>query len=309
MRTFKLVALLMLAMFASCSNDDNDETPSLQDNRLSADEVIKLLNTTLLDENGEPIGVSDGVESNRDVAVYGAYEAILTYSSTHEGIEFLLPYQEGQSFSYEYQLRDNRGSITLKSSNEEGCYAEMTVRVPEFPQVTKMRFLDYNAFWNENNSTEDLAALVNQQVSAGIPISVVYAQLQQQMAQQQNKEAMDKINTINENLEAQKKVTDVLKECMTQLATAKKSGTSKVSDELLAYFRENNIDYPNVGKGQLYTAEKWEQVVTEVQALLEDLGDDNQQQMEFIQDYIGQYDSFTQGANGISNQTISSLFL
>lgn len=307
MRTFKLAALLMLVVFASCGDDDNSGTiTSVQDNRLTADEVINLLNTTLLDENGGPIGIADGVETNREVAVYGAYEAILTYSSTHEGIEFLVPYQKGQSFSYEYQLRDNRGSISLKSSNEDGCYAEMTVRVPEFSQVTKMRFLDSNAFWNENNSTESLEGLINKQVSAGTSISVLFTQLQQQMAAQQNQEAKDKINAINENQQAQDEAYNVLNECRTQLTVARKSGTSKVSDELLSYFKENSIDYPNVGKGQVYTAEKWETVIAEMEGMLEEFSNDTQRQMEFIQDFMGQYYNYQQGA-AISNQTISSL--
>ena len=313
MKTIKFVALLMLAVFASCSNDDNDGTPSLQDNRLPADEVIGLLKSAFLNTDGEPIGVANGVESNRDVAVYGAYEAILAYSSTHEGIEFLLPYQEGQSFSYEYQLRENRGSISLKSSDKDGCYAEMTVRVPEFPQITKMRFLDYNAFWNENNSTESLENLINVSVSVTASIQQLFGKLESQVQSENMQTAISHVNVINEQQEKKAEISDKLQECRAQKLEARKSSTSVISDEMLAFLSANAIDYPMPADGNMYTEEEWDEVIANLAFLSEETNENIQQEVNYIQNDLKQsktsyWDKLTNMSNSVV-QTISSLFI
>ncbi|MDR2891996.1 MAG: hypothetical protein LBV80_02770 [Deltaproteobacteria bacterium] len=58
------------------------------------------------------------------------------------------------------------------------------------------------------------------------------------------------------------------------------------------------------------TADQWEEVVTSLKAKLDTMGTDTQQKMIFVQDYMGQYNAYMQGANSAiqqSNQVLTEL--
>ena len=60
----------------------------------------------------------------------------------------------------------------------------------------------------------------------------------------------------------------------------------------------------------MHSEEEWDVAIASLEARLEELGTDTQQQMVYIQDYMGQYNSYLQGANtqiSNSNQTLTSL--
>jgi hypothetical protein len=58
------------------------------------------------------------------------------------------------------------------------------------------------------------------------------------------------------------------------------------------------------------TRKEWEVAITSLQARMDSLGTDTQQKMVFVQDFMGQYNSYLQGANSViqqSNQTLGEL--
>ena len=76
------------------------------------------------------------------------------------------------------------------------------------------------------------------------------------------------------------------------------------------YMDEHGLAYDKTGNDHMHSEEEWDVAIASLEARLEELGTDTQQQMVYIQDYMGQYNSYLQGANtqiSNSNQTLTSL--
>jgi pantothenate kinase-related protein Tda10 len=76
------------------------------------------------------------------------------------------------------------------------------------------------------------------------------------------------------------------------------------------YMVANGLAYDHAQNDDLHTKEQWGVAITSLQAKLDSLGTDTQQKMVFVQDFMGQYNSYLQGANSViqqSNQTLGEL--
>jgi hypothetical protein len=99
------------------------------------------------------------------------------------------------------------------------------------------------------------------------------------------------------------------------------------------FFKDNGIKYNTAGSDTLHYDYEWDEniknletykaslpapydakdfdvITASLQARLDSLGTDTQQKMVFVQDYMGQYNSYLQGGNSViqqSNQTLSEL--
>ena len=296
--SFRVFVLSMFVLF-SCSDDSkNDEDGQVIDNRLPSSEVLELLKNNLLDEDGNPIGISDGqVETNRELAVSGALEAIVCYSATHEGAEFLLPWKEGDTFSYTYTLRDDRGTINIKSSDKDGCCAEMILRVPEFSKITRIRFMKWNAFWHENNS-EVPTSLGMASLGACTSINFLFAKLQMELTASAKESAKGYIKQIEAYQNKQKEVADMLQRCRVLQNQAEESGSpTEMPADIRAFMDKNNLAYDLTNDDSLCNKEEWDVAIQSLQSYQEQVGTDIQTQMVYVQDFMGQYNSYTQGAN------------
>lgn len=322
MKRVVLFSVFVFSMFMlfSCSDDKKKEDQVI-DNRLPSSEVLELLKSNLLDKEGNPIGISDGqVETNRELAVGGALEAIVCYSATHEGIEFLLPWKEGDAFSYIYTLRDDRGTISIKSSDKDGFCAEMTLRVPEFNKVTRIRFMKWNAFWHENNS-EIPTSLDGMNLGTSTSVSFMFAKLQQEMAILNKESATKYQKEVEEAQKEQKEVAGMLQRCRELQNQAKESGTTtEMPADIRAFMDKNNLAYdlatPGVENPTKETADSWHDkdgwdvAIQSLQGHQEAIGTRTQALMVLVQDAMRQYVSYLQGAEAIirsENQTLSSI--
>ena len=311
MKRVTLFSLFVFSMFVvfSCSDDNKkDEGDQVIDNRLPASEVLELLKSNLLDEDGNPIGISDGqVETNRELAVSGALEAIVCYSATHEGVEFLLPWKEGDAFSYTYTLRDDRGTISVKSSDKDGYCAEMMLRVPEFPKITRIRFMKWNAFWHENNS-EISTSLDMSNLGPSTSISFMFAKLQLEMTEVTKGNAMDYMKKIEKAQKQQKEVVDMLQRCRKLQNQAKENESStEMPADIRAFMDENRLAYDLTGNDSFHNEEEWNVAIQSLQNHQGQLGIDIQTQMVYMQDFMGQYNSYLQGANSAIQSGMQTL--
>ena len=83
-----------------------------------------------------------------------------------------------------------------------------------------------------------------------------------------------------------------------------------MSQEMVDYMELHGLAMDRTGNNYSHSAEEWDVAITSLESRLEELGTDTQQQMIYIQDYMGQYNSFLQGANtqiSNANQTLTSL--
>lgn len=80
--------------------------------------------------------------------------------------------------------------------------------------------------------------------------------------------------------------------------------------EMKDYMDANGLAYDKTGNDLANNSEEWDVAITALESRLEELGTNTQQEMVYIQDYMGQYNSYLQGANtqiSNSNQTLTSL--
>lgn len=309
-----LFGLLMLVLCVSCSENEDVSGPTAEDNRLPAAEVISLIKSGLFDEKGNPIGVAYGEnETVRKVCASNALEAIMLYSSTHQGIEFLLPYDESQDFHYEYTLRDNRGSMEIKKSDASGYYAEMILRVPECPEISRILFMNREAFWNETNSSLSSLSDVLSNIDLGGSSSIqeMFVKLQSETMLINKYNANKYMDDLMKLQEEQKKVTDMIQECRELQQTAKDSvKCTAMPEDIRTFMDTNNLKYDTTGNDLLMTADEWNVAINSLTDYQETIGNDMKTEMIEIQDYLGQYNSYLQGSNAMataSNQTLESV--
>ena len=81
-------------------------------------------------------------------------------------------------------------------------------------------------------------------------------------------------------------------------------------DDMAEYMDANRLSYDTTGDDPLMTAEEWDVAIKSLEHHLEELSMETQQQMVYLQDFMGQYNSYLQGANtqiSNANQTLTNL--
>ena len=171
-------------------------------------------------------------------------------------------------------------------------------------------------------------------------LQLMFAKLQLELAETAKSQAMDKMDAISKAQDEQKLVSQLLNEARQAKADAKNGNSSDItttyytydkdgkvtgsytetapkgkdcnpmSNEMVKYMDEHGLAYDKTGDDHMHTEEEWDVAITALEGRLEELGTNTQQEMVYIQDYMGQYNSYLQGANtqiSNSNQTLTSL--
>lgn len=171
-------------------------------------------------------------------------------------------------------------------------------------------------------------------------LQLMFARLQLELAGTAKSQAMDKMDAISKAQDEQKLVSKLLNEARQAKADAKNGNSSDItttyytydkdgkvtgsytetapkgkdynpmSNEMVKYMDEHGLAYDKTGDDHMHTEEEWDVAITALEGRLEELGTNTQQEMVYIQDYMGQYNSYLQGANtqiSNSNQTLTSL--
>ncbi len=168
-------------------------------------------------------------------------------------------------------------------------------------------------------------------------LQLMFAKLQLELAETSKTQAMDRMDSISKSQDEQKLVSELLNEARQSKADAKAGINSKqsytytltdengnkytkterstdnaipMSQAMVDYMDEHGLAYDKSNGDHLQLEKEWDVAIASLEARLEELGTDTQQQMVYIQDYMGQYNSYLQGANtqiSNSNQTLTSL--
>ncbi len=142
-------------------------------------------------------------------------------------------------------------------------------------------------------------------------LQLMFAKMQLEQAEMVKAQALDRMEQIQKSQEEQKQVAGYLNEARQAQADARNSeGTSGMSDEMKQYMDSNGLAYDKTGDDNSMSADEWDTTINSLEGQLEKLGVQTQQQMINVQDFIGQYNSYYQGANQQltnSQQTITSL--
>ncbi len=85
---------------------------------------------------------------------------------------------------------------------------------------------------------------------------------------------------------------------------------TEMPKEMQDYFKQNGLSWDETGNDTLHDKDEWEYNIKSLMNFQETLGTATQTDMIYLQDYMGQYNSFLQGANKAiteTNQTMQSI--
>ncbi len=160
-----------------------------------------------------------------------------------------------------------------------------------------------------SNSIRDISASIDLGPSGSIQMLYAALQLAQaEICKGQAESYMEKIKATQEEQ----------KECakMIELARAKQSEADANGDctyldgELKAYFESKGLSWDKDGNDDKHNKEEWDYNIKSLTNYQEQLGTSTQTDMVYLQDFMGQYNSFLQGANKAvsdSNQTLQAI--
>ena len=157
-------------------------------------------------------------------------------------------------------------------------------------------------------------------------LQLMFAKLQLELAETAKTQATDKMDAIAKAQEEQKFVSQLLNEArqaqadgnsgmgvgMTSINGVTVTGKDcyPMSQEMVDYMDAHKLAYPNGDGDYILGKDEWDVAITALESRLEELGTNTQQEMVYVQDYMGQYNSYLQGANtqiANSNQTLTNL--
>jgi len=133
---------------------------------------------------------------------------------------------------------------------------------------------------------------------------LLFAKLQMELAEIARQQALDRMEQIAECQEEQKLAMQFLNEARQAQSDAESTGNANnMSPEMAAYMDDNGLAYDTSGDDLLMTAEEWDTAVESLESHLEELGKETQQEMLYVQELMGQYNSYSQGGSTQSSNT------
>ena len=92
---------------------------------------------------------------------------------------------------------------------------------------------------------------------------------------------------------------------------AKRTGKpTTMPPEMIKYYKDHGLSYDMTGKEETHNADEWDYNLKSLTNYQEQIGNSVQTKMVYLQDFIGQYNSYLQGANtqiANANQVLTNL--
>ena len=149
-------------------------------------------------------------------------------------------------------------------------------------------------------------------------VNFVFAKLQMELAASAKDSALGYIKQIEGAQAEQKEVADMLQRCRELQNQAKDSGgCTEMPADVRAFMDKNNLTYDLTTGGvkdptkatadSLHNKDEWDVAIQSLQAYQETIGTDIQTKLVYVQDFMGQYNSYTQGANSAIQSGMQTL--
>jgi hypothetical protein len=142
-------------------------------------------------------------------------------------------------------------------------------------------------------------------------VQMLFAKLQLALSQASKESAMGYMKNIQESQAEQGKISDMLN-AMRKLKSeaASNNNNTPMTQDMKTYMDARGLAYDQSGNDLYHSKDQWDLAIKSMETYQERLGTDTQQKMVFVQDFIGQYNSYLQGANSSiqqSNQTLAEI--
>ena len=149
-------------------------------------------------------------------------------------------------------------------------------------------------------------------------VQMMFAKLQLAQSQLCKNQAESYMKQIEDIQGEQKKCAEMIAKAR-ELQNAAKNGTgdcswdkkaSMMPQEMADYFKKHGLNYDTKGNDLANNADEWDYNLKSLTNYQEQIGNSVQTKMVYLQDFIGQYNSYLQGANtqiATANQTLTNL--
>ena len=137
-------------------------------------------------------------------------------------------------------------------------------------------------------------------------IQLMFAKLQMAQSQLCKTQADDYMKQIQDIQEEQKKCADMIAKAreLQNEAKTNDAGYTHMPDDMVQFFKDRGLSYDTKGNDTKHNNDEWEYNLKSLTNYQEQIGSKTQTLMVYLQDFIGQYNSFLQGANtAIANAT------
>lgn len=138
-----------------------------------------------------------------------------------------------------------------------------------------------------------------------------FAKLQLAMAMISKENALGYIEQIQNSQDEQKKISAMLQQARQLQADAKSTNkATQMPADMENYMKTNHLAFDTTCNDNWHSKDEWDVSIQSLQAQLDKVGSNTQQLMVFVQDFMGQYNSYLQGSNSViqqANQTLGEL--
>ena len=162
------------------------------------------------------------------------------------------------------------------------------------------------------NSTSSLSSIMNLiDLGPTGSVQMMFAKLQLAQSEICKSQATDYMKQIEEIQNEQKECAEMI-ELARALQSEAKSGNKNtlMPTDMVNYFNNHNLSFNTDGNDNWHSADQWDYNLKSLTNYQEQIGNKTQTLMVYLQDFIGQYNSYLQGANtqiSNANQTLTSL--
>ena len=142
-------------------------------------------------------------------------------------------------------------------------------------------------------------------------VQMMFAKLQLAQSQICKNQAEGYMKQIEDIQTEQKKCAEMIAQARELQNKAKDSGSATtMSTEMVNYFKEHGLSWETTGSDYKHDKDEWDYNLKSLTNYQEQIGNKTQTLMVYLQDFIGQYNSYLQGANtqiANANQTLTNL--
>ena len=142
-------------------------------------------------------------------------------------------------------------------------------------------------------------------------VQMMFAKLQLAQSEICTAQAEGYMKQIEEIQNEQELCAEMIEQARKLQNDAKTSGKcTTMPDEMVTFFNDRGLSFDTDGNDNAHSADQWDYNLKSLTNYQETVGNKTQTLMVYLQDFIGQYNSYLQGANtqiSNANQTLTNL--
>ncbi len=142
-------------------------------------------------------------------------------------------------------------------------------------------------------------------------VQMMFAKLQLAQSEICKSQAEDYMKQIEDIQEEQELCAEMIEQARALQNEAKTKDTAtEMPADMIAFFNSRGLSFDLTGTYETHNADEWDYNIKSLTNYQEQIGNKTQTLMVYLQDFIGQYNSYLQGANtqiANANQTLTNL--